>query len=85
MSLDVYGNDKTRPHLAKTGGYSGQQWHVRDQGNGTWELTNSYSENLVLTADATGRELHMTEPQASPMSQWNLQAIRPITESGFGL
>lgn len=32
--LDVYGDDKTRPHLATAGNYSGQQWHVASQGNG---------------------------------------------------
>ena len=41
--LDVYGNDKTRPHLATKGSCSGQIWTVSSWGDGTWKLTNSYS------------------------------------------
>jgi hypothetical protein len=85
MFLDVYGDDKTRPHLAEAGDYSGQQWHIESQGNGTWKLTNSYSGTLVLAADASGSELHLRDPQTSPTSQWTLQLVRPITESGFSL
>ncbi|CAG5188964.1 uncharacterized protein ALTATR162_LOCUS12070 [Alternaria atra] len=85
MLLDVYGDDKTRPHLAKAGAYSGQQWHIESQGNGTWKLTNSYSGTLVLAADADGSELHLRDPRTSPASQWTLQIVRPITENGFGL
>lgn len=85
MCLDVYGDDKTRPHLAAAGNYSGQQWHVENQGNGTWRLSNMYSGTLVLTADSNGGELHLRDPQTSPTSQWNLEPIRPITESGFDL
>ncbi|KAI9765244.1 MAG: hypothetical protein M1840_007736 [Geoglossum simile] len=41
--LDVYGNDKTKPHLATKGNYSGQIWTISGWGDGTWKLTNSYS------------------------------------------
>jgi hypothetical protein len=85
MVLDVYGDDKTRPHLATAGAYSGQQWRIESQGNGMWKLTNMYSGTLVLVADASGSELHLRDPQTSPVSQWILQLVRPITESGFGL
>ncbi|KAJ5464465.1 uncharacterized protein N7458_000151 [Penicillium daleae] len=85
MSLDVYGNDKTRPHLAASGNYSGQQWHVDKQTNGTWKLSNSYSGTLALAADASGSELHLRDPQSLPTPGWNLQLIRPITEAGFDI
>lgn len=85
MCLDVYGNDKTRPHLATAGNYSGQQWHIESRGNGTWKLTNLYSGTLVLAADANGSEVHMRDPQTLSASQWILQLVRPITEVGFGL
>ncbi|GKZ60328.1 hypothetical protein AnigIFM49718_006667 [Aspergillus niger] len=85
MSLDVYGDDKTRPHLAASGNYTGQQWHVEKQANGTWRLSNSYSGPLVLAADINGNELHLRDPQSLPTPEWNLQPIRSITESGFGI
>ncbi|GFF51463.1 hypothetical protein IFM58399_09072 [Aspergillus lentulus] len=47
--LDVYGDDKTKPHLATAGNYSGQQWTVESWGDGTWKLSNAYS----------GPELHL--------------------------
>ncbi|KAK4069185.1 hypothetical protein Trihar35433_5764 [Trichoderma harzianum] len=81
--LDVYGNDKTRPHLATAGNYSGQQWRVEQQGNGTWKLSNSYSGPLALSADAYGAELSLKDPQLSPAMSWTLQPIKPITEVGF--
>ncbi|KAL7818344.1 ricin B lectin domain-containing protein [Trichoderma gracile] len=81
--LDVYGNDKTRPHLATAGNYSGQQWSVEKNGNGTWKLSNSYSGPLVLSADASGGGLSLKDPQNSPAMMWTLQPIKPITEVGF--
>ena len=41
--LDVYGDDKTKPHLADAGNYSGQIWTLTPWGDGTWKLTNEYS------------------------------------------
>ena len=41
--LDVYGNDKTTPHLAHAGDYSGQIWTMTSWGDGTYMLTNEYS------------------------------------------
>jgi hypothetical protein len=41
--LDVYGDDKTKPHLADAGRYSGQIWTLKPWGDGTWQLTNQYS------------------------------------------
>ncbi|KAH0491832.1 hypothetical protein TgHK011_003239 [Trichoderma gracile] len=81
--LDVYGNDKTKPHLATAGNYSGQQWSVEKNGNGTWKLSNSYSGPLVLSADASGGGLSLKDPQISPAMMWTLQPIKPITEVGF--
>jgi len=85
MCLDVYGDDKTRPHLATAGAYSGQQWHIESQGNGTWKFTNLYSGAVALAADASGSGLYLGDSLASPAAQWTLQLGRPITEIGFGL
>jgi len=41
--LDVYGNDKTMPHLGGAGNFSGQVWTIAPWGDGTWQLTNQYS------------------------------------------
>lgn len=41
--LDVWGDDKTKPHLAEKGNYSGQLWTITSWGDGTWKLTNAYS------------------------------------------
>lgn len=41
--LDVYGDDKTKPHLAEAGYFSGQIWTVSSWGDGTWKFTNEYS------------------------------------------
>jgi len=84
-ALDVYGDDKTTPHLTTAGNYSGQQWQIRRHGRGTWSLTNLYSAPLVLAADGSGDGLHLRDALRSPLSHWILERVRPITEGGFGL
>lgn len=79
MYLDVYGNDKTRPHLTAAGNFSGQQWHVLPAGDGTWQLTNTYSGPLVLAADPGGSQLSLRDPHTGPASRWILQYVRQIT------
>ncbi|PTB64794.1 carbohydrate-binding module family 13 protein [Trichoderma citrinoviride] len=81
--LDVYGNDKTKPHVATAGNYSGQQWRVEEQGYGTWKLSNSYSGPLVLLADASGGGVSLKDAQVSSPAMWTLQPIKSITETGF--
>jgi hypothetical protein len=85
MALDVYGDDKTLPHLATAGAYSGQQWHVQIGADNHATLTNEYSSTLILSTDFAGSGLHMTDPPVTRVSQWVLQKWRPITESGFGV
>src|SRR5665213_857228 len=46
--LDIYREDKTRPHLADAGNFSGQSWQIVSGGMGTWRLTNEYSGPLIL-------------------------------------
>lgn len=79
MSLDVYGDDKTRPHLTAAGRFSGQQWHIVPNGDGTWQLTNTYSGPLVLTADANGSQLSLRDAQTASASRWVLHYVRQIT------
>ncbi|KAK3623570.1 hypothetical protein LTR56_021533 [Elasticomyces elasticus] len=84
MALDVYGNDKTLPHLAVTGAFSGQQWHVESLAGGYSTLTNEYSSTLILATDVDGTGIYMKDPPVSAASHWVLQKVRPITENGFG-
>lgn len=87
-SLDVYGNDKTTPHLITTERLPGQQWMVQPMGDGTWRLSNLYSEGLVLAVDEVGRGLHLVPQDSlggSRRCEWILQWDRPIRETGFEL
>ncbi|KAK4540817.1 hypothetical protein LTR36_008894 [Oleoguttula mirabilis] len=86
MALDVYGDDKTRPHLAPTReDFDGQHWDFVKGSDGYWKLTNWYSRSLSLATDAKGSEIHLEDPKTvSPSAaHWILERIRPITESGF--
>ncbi|KAK6395087.1 hypothetical protein LTR65_001276 [Meristemomyces frigidus] len=88
MALDVYGDDKTRPHLAPTReDFDGQHWDFVKGSDGYWKLTNWYSRSLSLATDAKGSEIHLEDPKTvSPSAaHWILERIRPITESGFAL
>jgi hypothetical protein len=71
--LDVYGDDKTKPHLADAGNYSGQIWTIASWGDGTWRLTNAYSGSglhldvysdtkvpFMGDGDHTGQHWHIT-------------------------
>ena len=82
--LDVYGDDKTRPHLADAGNYSGQNWKLSPWGDGTYRLTNQYSEDdLHLDMKDDGSlDLHLA-PGDSPTQHWVMAAIRNITEPEF--
>jgi hypothetical protein len=52
MRLELYGDDKSRTHLAPAGNFSGQHWQIVDLRDVTWGLTNSYSgSNMFLDFD----------------------------------
>ncbi|KAF4207317.1 hypothetical protein CNMCM8927_003591 [Aspergillus lentulus] len=89
MCLDVYGNDKRRPHLAPASNSSGQQWRITSRGDGTWSFTNSYSgpdlllERGVINTDGSAR-LSLNEKQEASLTQrWWFLGIRLITEKEF--
>ena len=71
MCLDVYGDDKTRPHLAPAGNYSGQQWQVASAGDGIWKLTNSYS-GPEMALDVRDAEVCMSDVGTG---RWMLVAL----------
>jgi len=83
--LDVYGNDKTKPHLAVAGPYSGQIWTILTWGDGTWHLENLYSgPNLYLDSMEGGTRVAMNQSNVGrPTERWTTTPIRPITEPGF--
>ncbi len=83
-ALDVYGDDKTRPHLAQAGNYSGQRWQLIGQGGNVWKLTNLYSgPDLFLSADETGEKVKMLPGGGDSYQRWTLVKIRDIKEAGF--
>jgi len=85
QALDVYGDDKTRPHLAKAGNFSGQRWQLIAQGGDVWKLTNLYSgPELFLSTDESGEKVKMVSGGGDSYQRWTLVKIRGITEGGFG-
>ncbi|RYO85208.1 hypothetical protein DL766_007005 [Monosporascus sp. MC13-8B] len=79
MMLDVYGNDKTKPHLAKDGDFSGQLWTVESWGDGTWKLTNAYSgPSLHLDTSSDAHEPFMGDGGHTGQ-HWHIIAIESIS------
>ncbi|KAJ9659113.1 hypothetical protein H2201_007515 [Coniosporium apollinis] len=87
MQLDVYGNDKTKPHLAPkdAGNYSGQFWRIKPWGDGSFHLSNEYSgPGLYLDTMEGGTRVAMNSSNAGrPTQRWTITPIRAITEPGF--
>jgi hypothetical protein len=76
--LDVYGDNKTKPHLADAGNYSGQIWTIAPWGDSTWRLTNKYSgPDLHLDVYSDTMEPFMGDGDHSGQ-HWQLTAIAPI-------
>ncbi|KAF6744676.1 hypothetical protein DFP72DRAFT_927665 [Ephemerocybe angulata] len=67
--LDVYGN-KTRPHLAASGNYSGQMWRITKWGNddGTYKLWNDYSFSQAGRAALIWRRQKITSSPSTGFS-----------------
>ncbi|KAK0644625.1 ricin B lectin domain-containing protein [Cercophora newfieldiana] len=84
-ALDVHAGDKTRPHLAKAGDATGQQWQLISLGGNVWRLTNLYSgSELFLSSDESGERVKMEPRGGDSHQRWTLVKIRGITEPGFG-
>ncbi|EFY84485.1 hypothetical protein J3459_008307 [Metarhizium acridum] len=77
--LDVWGDDKTKPHLAEEGNYSGQLWTIESWGDGTWKLTNSYSgPDLHLDTYSDTHEPFLGDGDHTGQ-HWNINAIESIS------
>ncbi|KAI9762307.1 MAG: hypothetical protein M4579_000455 [Chaenotheca gracillima] len=88
MSLDVYGDDNTRPHLAPTADVPGQQWQLSSAGDGTWRLTNSFSGpdlwlDVKVQDDGSATLLLRDKQETSVTQKWLPWGLRLITEDGF--
>jgi immune inhibitor A len=85
MQLDVYGNDKTKPHLAPAGNYSGQFWQINPWGDGSFHLSNAYSgPELYLDTMEGGPRVAMNASNVGrPTQRWTITPIRAITEIDF--
>ncbi|EPS31089.1 putative Ricin B-related lectin [Penicillium oxalicum 114-2] len=76
--LDVYGNDKTKPHMARVGNYSGQLWVVEGWGDGTWKSSNAYSgKKLHLDTYAGTYEPFMGDRDHAGQ-YWTITAIKKV-------
>ena len=83
--LDVFGNDKLKPHLATSGPFSGQIWTIAPWGDGTWHLENSFSgkELYLDTMEGATRVAMNGKNTGRPTQRWTITPIRAITEAGF--
>jgi len=83
--LDVYSNDKTKPHLANAGNFSGQYWTIKPWGDGTWHFENAYSgPYLYLDTMEGGTRVALNQANVGrPTERWTITPIRRITEGGF--
>ena len=54
LALDIFNADKSVPHLTKPGWYSGQYWRLE-----SWEEDGDGLEDVRLTNDYSGQELHL--------------------------
>lgn len=83
--LDVYVDDKTRPHLADAGKCPSQKWRIvpwlRDgRWDGTYKLWNLYGgKDLVLDTYAGSKRPYMGEGSHSG-KHWNIEAIEPVSQ-----
>jgi hypothetical protein len=76
--LDVYGDNKTKPHLATKGNYSGQEWTVGSWGDGTWKLSNAYSgPELHLDTYADTHELFLGNGDHTG-KHWSITPIESV-------
>ncbi|GFF49903.1 hypothetical protein IFM46972_08915 [Aspergillus udagawae] len=76
--LDVYGDIKTKPHLATNGNYSGQEWTVGSWGDGTWKLSNAYSgPGLHLDTYADTHELFLGDGDHTG-KHWSITPIESV-------
>lgn len=89
MCLDVYGNNKTLPHLTTAGNYSGQQWQlIKKPLHHAWSFSNAYSGDDMVLSTVTNPDgsikLTVESRDDEKMAQmWVVTAIRPITEPGY--
>ncbi|KAF2179017.1 M6 metalloprotease [Zopfia rhizophila CBS 207.26] len=83
--LDVYGDDKLKPHLADAGLFSGQFWTIKPWGDGTWHLENAFSgPHLFFDTMEGGPRVAMNQANVGrPTQRWTITPIRAITEPGF--
>jgi len=78
--LDVYGDNKTKPHLATKGNFSGQLWTIADGGNGTWRLSNSFSgPGLHLDTYADTHDPFLGDGDHTGQ-HWSITVIGKISE-----
>jgi len=87
-ALDVYGDDKSQPHLADDGNYSGQKWSIVPwmscgTWDGTYKLWNTYGGDEMLLDTYSGNHEPFVGVGNHSGKHWTITPIRPITAVGF--
>lgn len=81
--LDVWGDDKTSPHLADAGLSSGQYWNIELSGSNQFKLTNTYSgPSLFLDTRSATNQLYLSQGDRETQ-YWTFTLIRPMTALDF--
>ena len=77
--LDVWGNDKTSPHLADAGHFSGQYWNIEQSGGSNrFKLTNTYSgPSLFLDTRSVSNQLYLSDGDRETQ-YWTFTFIRRV-------
>jgi immune inhibitor A len=83
--LDVYGDDKKKPHLADAGNFSGQFWTIKPWGDGSFHFSNNYSgPELYLDTMEGGPKVALNSANIGrPTQRWTATPISSITQPGF--
>lgn len=87
-ALDVYGDDKSQPHLADEGNYSGQKWNIVPwmrcgTWDGTYKLWNMYGGDEMFLDTYSGSHAPFVGVGDHTGKHWSITPIRPILSEEF--
>jgi hypothetical protein len=73
--LDIYGNNKKKPHLEDAGNYSDQIWIISSWGDGMWQLTNQYLGSGLHSDVYSDTKVPFMDSGDHTGQHWNFTAI----------
>ncbi|UJR16748.1 hypothetical protein I4U23_003648 [Adineta vaga] len=83
-ALDIINNGiNTTPHLALTGYYTGQRWHLIRENDGTFRLWNEFTtENMFFGVNPSNQVAQMSRKNNAQVSQrWNIVKIAKVVDN----